>query len=151
MMKYKRYGGNEDLYTFFEKDTPLKVIMEGDYKERHFVIGAHHTGHPDAYLEVKESDYIFEDSYSYDNYDGGLSKVHGGSTYFGRAYWDDNDKRTYVGWDYGHACDYHARYNPGGDKYDLIDILMDISRAECEIEQLNDEDPDYWNRVRKQG
>lgn len=148
-MEYKRYGGNEDLYWVdaTDNDPKLKIIMEGDYRGRHFVIGAHRTGNPNAYLEVKKEDYINQEAQTYEHYDGGLNRVNGGSTYFGKAYWNTDDKRSYVGWDYGHAHDYNARY-PGleGTKWELIDILMEISCAENEIEALNDNDPDYWNR-----
>ena len=150
-MEYKRYGNNEDLYwaNARDEDPYLKVIMEGEYKGRHFVIGAHCTGNPNAYLEVKETDAMFVESKEYKYYDGGLSGVNGGSTYFDKAYWNKDDKRAYVGWDYGHAHDYNARYpRLGGKKWDLIDILMEIAVAEYEIEMANEEDPEYWNRVR---
>ena len=150
-MEYKRYGKNEDLYwaDAQDSDLKLKVIMEGTYKERHFVIGAHRTGNPNAYIEMKTTDSMFVESKEYEDYDGGLNRVNGGSTYFGKAYWNEDDKRTYVGWDYGHADDYNARHPKlGGKKWDLIDILMEISVAECEIEMANEEDPEYWNRVR---
>lgn len=151
-MEYKRYGNNEDLYraNATEDEPVLKVIMEGDYRGRHFVIGAHRTGNPNAYIEVKKEDYIYQERKEYDcyNYDGGLSSVNAGSTYFGKAYWNTDDKKTYVGWDYGHAHDYNAR-NPnfGGTKWDIVDILMEIASAENEINTLNENDPDYWKRT----
>lgn len=148
-MDYKRYGGNAELYRWNATDDEptLKVIMEGDFRGRHFVIGAHRTGNPNAYLEVKDADYINQEADEYEYYDGSLSNVNGGSTYFGKAYWNTDDKRTYVGWDYGHANDYNARHPGfGGRKWDLIDILMEIACAECEIEKLNEDDPEYLNR-----
>lgn len=149
-MEYKRYGKNEDLYRSdpMDEEPILKVILEGTYKGRRFVIGAHHGGFPDAYLEVQENDYIFVESKKYEGYDGNLCKVHGGSTYFGKAYWDEEDNRTYVGWDYSHLGDFSARWpNFGGTRYTLIDILMDVAVAETEIEYSNDEDEDYFNRL----
>ena len=149
-MEHKRYGGNEELYRANAKDEDptLNVIMEGDYRGRHFVIGAHCTGNPNAYLEAKDEDTISYESQNYENYDGGLNRVNGGSTYFGKAYWNKEDKRMYVGWDYGHSYDYNARHpNLGGRKWDLIDILMEIACAEDEIENLNANDPDYFERI----
>lgn len=63
-MEYKRYGGNENLYRFCVSDDEpiLKVVMEGDYRGRHFVIGAHRTGNPNAYLEVKPEDTVNQGS-----------------------------------------------------------------------------------------
>ena len=149
-MEYKRYGGNEDLYwaNATDNDPRLKVIMEGDYRGRHFVIGAHCTGNPNAYIEVKEKDYIYQEDKDYIDYDGGINSINGGSTYFGKAYWNTDDKKTYVGWDYGHVHDFNARHpNLGGMQWDLIDILMEISCAECEINTLNENDTDYWKRT----
>ena len=152
-MDYKRYGGNKELYQIWRRDEEgiqLKVVMEGDYRGRHFVIGAHCTGNPNAYLEVEETDAIKVEAERYDYYDGGLSRVNGGSTYYGEAYWDKEDKRTYVGWDYGHCHDYSAMCPQiGGKKWDLIDILMEIASAESEIETMNENDPEYWNRMYK--
>ena len=150
-MEYKRYGGNNELYRANATDDDLlKVVMEGDYQGRHFVIGAHCTGNPNAYLEVQEADYINQGVEEDRYYDGGLSSINGGSTYFGKVYWNTDDKRLYVGWDYGHVHDYNARHpNFGGTKWTLIDILMEIARAEYEIETLNLNDPEYWDRKNK--
>lgn len=153
-MEYKRYGKNEDLYraNATEDEPTLKIIMEGTYKERHFVIGAHRLGNPNAYLEAEKEDVIYQEAKEFGkNYDGGLSLVHGGSTYFGKAYWDKSDDKTYVGWDYGHADDYCA-HSPKfeGKKWELIDILMDIASAETEINMMNDDDPTYYARLYRQ-
>lgn len=81
------------------------------------------------------------ESKSYVEYDGGLCRVHGGSGYFGNAYWNKDDKKIYVGWDYGHIDDYDARHpESGGKKWSLIDILMEIAVAEYEIEIANEDD-----------
>lgn len=149
-MDYKRYGGNEDLYRANATDDEprLKVVMEGEWRGRHFVIGAHWLGNPNAYVEVKDPDYINWEAGQYEDFDGGLYGVNCGSTYFGKAYWDTNDNRKYVGWDYGHAYDYNARYPQlGGKMWDLIDILMEIASAITEIEYLNEHDLEYFNRV----
>lgn len=152
-MDYKRYGGNEDLYQTWDRENgepALKVIMEGDYRGRHFVIGAHHCGHPNAYLEVKKEDSMYCETKDYDYYDGSLCRVNGGSTYFGKAYWDQSDNRTYVGWDYGHAHDYVASMPYGGETvWSIVDILMEIACAENEIEVENENDSEYFNRLYK--
>ena len=141
-MDYKRYGKNEDLYQTWDRrngESALKVIMEGEWRGRHFVIGAHCTGNPNAYLEVKEDDYVRLINGDHDRYDGNLISVNGGSTYYGDAYWDKNDHRTYVGWDYGHRNDYNCkRPLDGGKVWSLVDILMEIASAECEISWLTD-------------
>ena len=141
-MEYKRYGGNEDLYRYNRYDGTDKVIMEGEFKERHFVILAHHGGHPNAYLEVKKTDSMYKrDPKEYDDF---LWTVHCGSTYYGNAYWDENDKRTYVGWDYGHYGDYSEAFPDNNDtKWDIIDILMEIAGACTEI-YCRDELKDQW-------
>lgn len=152
-MDYKRYGKNDDLYQTWNRENgepALKVIMEGDYRGRHFVIGAHCTGNPNAYLEVKKEDSMYCESEDYDCYDGNLCRVNGGSSYFGRAYWNKDDDRIYVGWDYGHGCDYNIRHPEfGGTVWKLVDIVMEIACAENEIETQNMDDPEYFNRLYK--
>lgn len=156
-MEYKRHGGNEDLYqdrsNWKDGESPLKVIMEGTYRGRHFVIGAHRSGNPNAYLEVLPEDSMYADPASIkedDYYDGNLSHVNCGSTYYGKAYWDENDPRVYVGWDYGHAYDYNVNYAAqDGTVWSLIDILMEVASAENEIQMQNENDGEYWNRICK--
>ena len=149
-MEYKRYGDNGDLYraNAAENEPKLKVIMEGDYRERHFVIGAHRGGYPNAYLEVKPTDTMIQEAKKYEDYEGNINRVYQGSSYFGKAYWDNSDSRTYVGWSYSGASSYCARHPEfEGKKWRLIDILMEIACAEDEIDTMNENDPDYLNRL----
>ena len=56
--------------------------------------------HPTAYIECK-----LEDCNSYDDERLDIISVHGGFTYFGESYWN-NENNTYLGWDYAHYMDY---------------------------------------------
>ena len=122
-------GGNDSLYQINDES---KVVVDGDFKGRHFVILAHYMGHPNAYIEVKDTDEIYKrDQKEYLDF---LQTVHGGSTYYGKAYWDANDLRTYVGWDYNHCDDYTALFFGCGTKYTVMDILMEVACAWTELE-----------------
>lgn len=78
----------------------VKVLYKGTYKNHKFCIVSLGT-HPTAYVECK-----FDNCTSY--YDRRLLdvKVHGDFTYLDKAYWDTEDKTTYLGWDYLHDGDY---------------------------------------------
>lgn len=130
-----------DLYTSGAKypDHYMDIVIEGDYKGRHFIINRF-CGHPNGYIEIKESDYIYFgelDVYEerYDLYEG---NIHGGMTYFGRINEMNGDRRFYIGWDYAHAGDY-IEYSdklqlppidmPKDKKWTLLEVLMDVARA----------------------
>lgn len=143
-LKYEWYGKNEDLYRAYEErknsDVATKVVMKGTYKGRHFMIGASRLGFPVAYVEVKEKDsYIMCEPE--ECREDALHSVNGCSNYYGRAYWDPEDPRMYIGWRYGEADDYLGHRNPEqrdrkqdtGHKWTLAEILMQISEAIMEI------------------
>lgn len=162
LRNFKRYGKNEDLYQWWDcYDGPderrAKIIVEGDYRERHIVIAAHHSGTPNAYIEVRPWDSICYDDeghkYSDEWMIGTLNSVHRGSTYYGPAYWDQSDDRLYLGWDYGHGEDLWIgpcnRIVNDGYKWSVIEILMDIASASSELEMANYNDPEYFDRERE--
>ena len=124
------------------------VLMEGDYSGRHFAIIRHDLGFPDAYIEVKDDDWICraeinDDELRYDLYQG---SVHGGATYYGRCYWNEEDKRTYLGWDYGHYGDYEAcsKAYKGDKKWSYAEILMDVAKVWADLAWMND---DHWEEL----
>ena len=134
-----------------------QVFMEGDYGDRHFAIIRHQLGFPDAYVEIKEDDYIYkakisEDFYErYDMYEG--FSAHCGATYYGECYWNKDDKRMYLGWDYGHLGDYQA-YNSSleigddgedqGKKWSAVEILMHIAGVIADISWQNEQ---HWEEL----
>ncbi len=133
---YKMYS--KELYGNVGR--PDIKLMEGDYFDRHFVILGHHLGTPCAYLEVKEDDRLAKELPSEygkklnhdDRYESWSGYVHCGATYYGNAYWDSEDKRMYVGWDYAHAGDYIPLefYGENNDyKWSFTEILMDIAHG----------------------
>lgn len=123
------------------------VIMQGDWEGRHFAIVRHSCGFPDAYVEVKEDDWLYQldckdGCCKYDAFEGW---VHGGATYYGRCYWDDNDNRFYLGWDYGHCGDYESFSGElfpdidgrHGKKWLISEVLMDIAGAVHDLDWMN--------------
>ena len=130
-----------------------QVLMEGDYEERHFVIIRHEDGFPNAYVEIKEDDWIcqaeLDGEYDrrYDLYEG---CVHGGATFYGQCYWNKDDTRWYLGWDYDHLGDYHE-YHPydnkekdHGKKWAIVEILMQIAGVIADIRWQND---NHWEEL----
>ena len=81
-------------------DREKEILYKGEYRGRKFAIVSMGI-HPNAYVELKEKE--VQKSKSYDDYD---LDVHGGFTYLGNAHWDEEDKLTYIGWDYAHYGDY---------------------------------------------
>lgn len=79
-----------------EKRIEPEVLAEGDLKEHHYVILSLGT-HPTAYVECKKT-LTQRQEYSI--------SAHGGITYNGPAYWNKEDNRNYIGWDYAHLGDY---------------------------------------------
>lgn len=109
------------------------ILDEGDFENRHYCIISHGT-HPTAYISLTKQE--TEQSMDYDDYND-KADVHGGFTYLGKAYWNEDDKKTYVGWDYAHYGDF--TYNPllifqGETKYTTEFILDDVKSA---IKQIN--------------
>jgi hypothetical protein len=126
---------DKEIYKRVEKTL---MLMEGDYDERHFVIVRHECGHPNAYIEVKKDDKITTEKpsklaqeYGFDDrYEAFSGMVHYGATYYGKAYWNPEDDRTYIGWDYGHCDDYNSNQTwQGGHKWNFTEILMDVAHA----------------------
>lgn len=130
----------KELYRSYGINT---IVIEGDYEGRHFVVLRHHSGHPNAYVEVLKDDCLckegpseFGKTHGYDDrYEHFSGNVHGGATYYGYAYWDDQDERTYIGWDYGHLGDYVPAWEPlsyiedEGYRWSIAEILMDVAHA----------------------
>lgn len=92
--------GEGEMKEMVYSTKPIKeVLHNGQYKGYEFCILNLGT-HPTAYVECKLKNCS---SYGDERLDG--ISVHGGFTYFGKGYWDNNEK-DYLGWDYAHYMDY---------------------------------------------
>ena len=133
-----------DKALYSKESSEKKLLLEGDYWGRHFAIVRNSVGFPLAYVEVKPDDWIMSiesNDDGYDNrYDAASMFVNGGATYYGPAHWNKEDKRMYIGWDYGHADDYYPRYQgvDEGHKWTVYEILMDVAHAVEGMERDND-------------
>lgn len=135
-------GENQELYVAGS----YHVVMEGDYRGRHFVI-VNCKSYPCAYIEVKDKDAIarcrkMHETCTNDCLDCVDIMVHGGPTFYGPAIWDKNDQRSYVGWDYAHFRDYinDGICVRGVDSHDdkhwtIAEILMDVASAWAGLEK----------------
>lgn len=88
----------------YEKDRKQEILLSGIMYGRKFTIMNLGT-HPTAYVELKPEE--VNRSNSYNDYD---LDVHGGFTYLDKAYWDEEDKSQYIGWDYSHWNDFCGYY-----------------------------------------
>lgn len=77
----------------------MEVLFSGNYLNHKFAILSLGS-HPTAYIECK-----IKDCSNYDDIRLDTIAVHGGFTFFDRSYWSD-DETLYLGWDYGHLCDF---------------------------------------------
>lgn len=84
----------------YSADHKVEILHNGEYGGYKFCILNLGT-HPTAYVECKLGNCKTYDDERLDNI-----RVHGGFTYFGKAYWDKGDKTHYIGWDYAHCNDY---------------------------------------------
>ena len=84
-----------------------EILYEGDYKEHHFII--RNMGmHPCAYIEnkLKDSDKYTNSEYGFECPLDDIVRVHGLVSFTGKYLWNKDDNRNYIGWDYGHCCDW---------------------------------------------
>ena len=134
-----------------------QVLMEGDYEDRHFAIVRHELGFPDAYVEIKEDDWIYkadiDEECGEQRYYVYQGRVHGGATFYGKCYWNEDDDRFYLGWDYAHAGDYQEYHpysgrnpyeNDKNKKWTLAEILMQIAGVIADIRWQND---NHWEEL----
>lgn len=125
-----------------ENEDVLLRVLEGDWNGRHFVIGGHRTGNPNAYVQIfDEKEKVT--AWCCNSIDGGITyNYESDST--GKAYWNNEDNRKYVGWDYGHSGDYNSYCDKpeeiGDDchKWSLTEIMMQISAFIAELETMKD-------------
>lgn len=96
------------------------VFEEGSYKGYDYVI-VDNGMFPTAYVSVSGV------------WNEGSLHPHGGITYLGVAPWNKEDIRTFIGWDYAHACDQVGNFIEGKiwtpeevkeDIFGVIDALI---------------------------
>ena len=84
----------------YSANSKCEILYEGEYLNHKFAILNLGT-HPTAYVECKIADCHGYNDERLDNV-----QVHCEFTFYGGAYWNEQDKTTYLGWDYAHYCDY---------------------------------------------
>lgn len=82
----------------YQRECKVKVLWTAEYRGYKYYVCSMGP-HPCAYVENK------------DGYDYGTEKAdevpcHGGVTYGGRAYWNEDDDKQYIGWDYSGMYNY---------------------------------------------
>ena len=107
----------------YQAKRKCEILFEGEYLDHKFAILNLGT-HPTAYVECKIADCKgCNDERLYD------IEVHCGFTYYDDAYWNEQDKKMYLGWDYAHCGDYAGYY----EKYPELAVLGEKQWTTSEI------------------
>lgn len=114
----------------YQKDRKIQVLYSGEYKGYKFAI-LNLGVHPTAYIENKNGFYEYDEA-NEKTYNE--SFPHGGFTFLGKCYWDENDKTEYLGWDYAHCDDFSGYYTPESGLYDTkqwttAEIYEDVKKT----------------------
>ena len=111
----------------YRADRKTEVLYCGEYKGHKFAILSLGT-HPTAYVENK-----LPNCTSYDDERLDDVSVHCGFTYCDKAYWDDEEKALFLGWDYAHFRDfsgyffkYPAMMDDTSKKWTTIEIFDEV-------------------------
>lgn len=132
----------------YKPNIEVEVLDKGEYSGRKYLILSLGI-YPTAYVSVTDKEEKIIKSSLRDNdfgeYDSPLFddiSVHCGFTFYGtRTYMGDDDGTIYLGWDYGHGCDYFGGVNmeyefvANGNRWTTAEILAEVKSV---IEQLNE-------------
>ena len=89
----------------YKKERNIEVLDSGVYRGYKYAILSIGI-YPCAYVQNKIGTTDMFDDVAKD------VECHFGVTYVGRSYWDESDKDSYIGWDYGHCSDFSGYYEP---------------------------------------
>lgn len=124
-----------------------EVLFSGVYEGRKFSIVSLES-HPVAYVSMKETE-----PEDYDNKYYWEVDVHGGFTYCGKSYWDDDKENMYLGWDYAHAGDCwgaFSKYGIGGKQWTTEEIYEEVKNVVIQLNikenEIMKKDLEYWNK-----
>lgn len=107
-----------ELYSNEPKD---EVVAKGEYGGQPYIIRT--LGYwPCAYIGL-----VHEPSFDVDELEVPVCFTYK-SWEMGRMECMDPDWK-WLGWDYGHACDYIPKFNPDGHKYTIEEIEKDIKEV----------------------
>ena len=119
-MKEMIYGGRS------------RILMFATYKDRDFVIVNLAGRFPCAYVRT-DINYYNDDNVVDD------SPAHCGFTFFNDlSHWKEYDpenydkdffERNFIGWDFGHACDYHPAFCDGGKKWTTEEVFENVKKV----------------------
>ena len=115
----------------------IEILDSGTYKGHKYAI-LNLGSHPTAYVENK----IGVTGYHNDILDD--VDVHGGFTYLGNAYWDEEgkDKSNYLGWDYAHFGDFCfvGIFNENAKQYTTEEIFDEVKNVIDQLVKLEEKE-----------
>lgn len=123
----------------YSAKSTTEILHKGQYKGYEFCILNLGT-HPTAYVECK-----LENCSSYEDERLDNISVHGGFTYFGKGYWENNEK-DYLGWDYAHYMDYagyelmfpETARSVGNKKWTTSEIFEEVKSVINQLFEINE-------------
>jgi hypothetical protein len=99
----------------------LEILVNEEYLGHEYLILNLYGSHPTAYVRLKDNEILSH----YDDYE---IEVHGGLTFLGTPL--TREDGTWLGWDYGHYCDY-IYYNVGALLNKVLeDLYKDLNLSE---------------------
>lgn len=116
----------------YTTEKTIEVIAKGEMLGFEWFVVSYGT-HPCCYIKIPEDHELFEVDYR-DYYDNDIHiNCHGGITYSANRLLDGLDNGWYIGWDYTHLGDYHARIEPWGRKYPVSVLVADVTEVICDL------------------
>lgn len=99
----------------------LEILVNEEYLGHEYLILNLCGRYPTAYVRLKDNEILND----YDDYE---IEVHGGLTFFGTPLTREDE--AWLGWDYGHCCDYTYTNVVGWRGKVLEDIYKDLNLSE---------------------
>lgn len=133
----------------YQKERIVELLYNDFYKGYHYYILSLGT-HPTAYIEIPKKNILYEKDYDEIYKMGIYPPVNGGLTYSDGILWISENTLMrdswYIGWDYGHCCDYYGGFNDkinkNNKKWTTKEIIEECQNAIdyliIELEKRND-------------
>ena len=105
-----------------------EILAQGEMMGFEWFVISYGT-HPCCYIKIPEGHKFF----GIDYWDIEDVYCHGGLTFSSNRLLADMKEGWYIGWDYSHLGDYHAKVEPFGRKYSVSMLIADVTETICDL------------------